>query len=156
MQLSELIDPERVLLPFEADSRWDAIEQMVARLVRIGAVPEAESTAVLEAVRRREATRSTGMEHGIALPHGPVDCVDSVQAVLAISRNGVPFEALDRKPAQIILLLVVPYNLFQQHVRTLAGIARLLNEESLRRRLTAATSAEEVCGLIREDVASRK
>lgn len=151
MRLTDFIEPRRILLPFEAATRWEAIERMLAHLVTIGSLRREDQAGALEAIRHREEARSTGMEHGIALPHGPVDFLSRVEAVLALAPGGVPFDSIDGRPAKIVLLLLVPRNRLQKHVRTLAGIARLLNDEELRVSLLSAGSAEDAYRLLREE-----
>ncbi|MBI4612871.1 MAG: PTS sugar transporter subunit IIA [Planctomycetes bacterium] len=151
MRLTDLIEPLRILLPFEAATRWDAIEKMVAHLTAIGSLRRENQADALEAIRHREEAHSTGMEHGIALPHGPVDFLPRVEAVLALAPAGVPFDSIDGRPARIVLLLLVPRNRLQKHVRTLAGIARLLNDEELRESLLSAGSPEDAYRLLRAE-----
>ena len=89
------------------------------------------------------------MERGIAIPHTSTMLVSNVVGLIGISKAGIPFESLDGQPAQIIVLLVIPRDKFQQHVRTLAGIARLFNHEQMADALKDAKSSEEAMEIIR-------
>ena len=91
------------------------------------------------------------MEHGIALPHGATDAVDDIIGALGISRRGLPFESLDGQPAHIVILLVLPKNKFQAHVRTLGGIAHLMSNANLRQALKNAPDSQTVLRLIEEE-----
>ena len=151
MRLSELIEAQRVLLPFEAPSPWVAIENLVEHLSSIGVVKAEDVPVVTDAVLRREKSRSTGMEHGIAVPHAISDRVERIEAVLGLSEEGVTFGSIDGQRARILILVVVPHNLIQKHVRTLAGIARLLNDGGLREALLTAETPEQVCDCLCAD-----
>ncbi|UCD57499.1 MAG: PTS sugar transporter subunit IIA, partial [Candidatus Hydrogenedentota bacterium] len=98
-----------------------------------------------------ERSMSTGMERGIAIPHANSPLIDEVVGALGISKTGIPFESLDGQPVQLVILLVIPKDKFQQHVRTLAGIARLFNQDQMTRALRNATSAEGAMEIIRAE-----
>src|SRR5205085_10264861 len=102
-----------------------------------------------KAIFGREHARSTGMEHGVALPHGAVEGLEDVAAALGIAKDGIEWGSLDKQPTRLIVLLAIPQNMLQFHVKTLAGIARLLNDEGLRERLQSANTAGEAVAVIR-------
>lgn len=148
MNLSSLLHPDRVRIGLEARDKTGAITELVDFLVARGAVAAGAREAALQAVLAREDSLSTGMEHGVALPHGSVNCVEEPTGALGISPKGIAFASLDGKPAHLIVCLLVPRNRTSRHVRTLAGIARLLNNESLRNMLLTAKTAEESMAVI--------
>jgi mannitol/fructose-specific phosphotransferase system IIA component (Ntr-type) len=110
----------------------------------------ADRAEVTEAVMNRERSLSTGLEHGLAVPHGAVSCVHDILVSLGISREGVPFESVDGQPARLVVLLIIPEGSFQRHVRTLATIARLASDRELRERVYNAEAPEEVMEAIAE------
>ena len=91
---------------------------------------------------------STGMEHGVALPHASSPRVDCIIGALGISKPGIAWDCLDCQPARLIILLLLPRSKFQMHVRALAGISHLLNSDAFCDRLVDAPDAEEVLQLI--------
>jgi mannitol/fructose-specific phosphotransferase system IIA component (Ntr-type) len=150
MQLSELItDPAQVLTDLQATDRWGAIDELISVLVSTARVSPDNAAAVTAAVREREATMSTGIGHGIGIPHAPTDHVARVEAALGITRRGADFEALDGAPVHIVLLFVVPKNQFQQHLDTLANIARVLSNPQTREQLRDASAPARVLDIIR-------
>ncbi len=153
MNLSGLLKEDLVLLDFAAQDKWGAIERLVDLLVEKGRVKAEHRKAVLDALVARENVASTGMGHGVAIPHAWIDLLDAASAAVALSPSGVPFQAPDGKPATITILLVSPRRNAQNHVRTLAAIARLLNYEEMRQALLAAKSGEEVLRIVREEEA---
>ena len=150
MLLSELIQEDLIHLGLEAADKWEAIEVLVDRLIAAHEIRLTSRGEVLAALTARERSLSTGLEHGLAVPHGAVDCVGDIIACLGVSRAGIPFESMDGKPANLVALLVIPKGSFQQHVRTLAAIARLASNPELRRRIIEADSPAQVVAVIHE------
>lgn len=150
MLLSELIQEDLIQLGMEAADKWEAIEVLVDRLIAAHELRLTDRGEVLAAVTARERSLSTGLEQGLAVPHGAVDCVGDIIACLGISPAGVPFASLDGKPAHLIVLLVIPKGAFQRHVRTLAAIARLASTPEMRRRIIEAAGPREVIEAIHE------
>lgn len=144
MQLSELIQEDLIKLKLEAANKWEAIEELVDLLISAHELRMNDRAEVLEALFAREKSVSTGLAHGLAVPHCAVDCVHDVVAGMGIARDGIPFESADGKPARLVILLVIPANSFQQHVGTLAGIARLSRNEELRERVFNAETTSSV------------
>lgn len=144
MLLSELIQDDLVKLNLEAATKWDAIEELIDVLIAAHELRLTHRLEVVDALFAREKSLSTGLEHGLAVPHGAVECVGDIIAAVGTSKHGVPFDSLDGKPARLIVLLVIPRGAAQHHVRTLAGIARLASNQELREKILAAESAAEI------------
>jgi mannitol/fructose-specific phosphotransferase system IIA component (Ntr-type) len=156
MQLSELITIDDVLVPFEANDKWDAIRRLVDHLVDTGRVAAQEGEAIHEAVVARERSMSTGMEHGIAIPHAAVDGIEDVIACLGIlpADEGLVFESVDGRRTQLIVLLVIPRSKKLLHIRTLADIARVLSREAVREALIQSTDGEAAWRILSEGEAA--
>jgi len=149
MLLSELITrPAQIVTDLKATDRWAAIDELMAVLIATAGIPQDSAAAVAAAVREREETMSTGIGHGIGIPHAPTDRVDRAGAVLGIAHHDIDFAALDGQPVRIVLLFVVPQDQFQQHLNTLANIARVLSDAATRDRLRAAATAADVLAIV--------
>lgn len=148
MRLSELLQPEAVLLGVRDLDKWQVIENLTDVLVSSDHLSDPKRVPVLEALLARERSMSTGMENGVAIPHCSMEEVDSTLVALGISRDGIDFESIDGRPTHLILQLVTPKNKTKMHIRTLAEIAKLLNDAEFRSSLVAAESPEEVLELI--------
>jgi mannitol/fructose-specific phosphotransferase system IIA component (Ntr-type) len=151
MKLSELIEAGTVVVPLQASDKWETIRMLALRLVEKKKVAAEKSEELKASLFARERSMSTGMEHGVAIPHAAIDGVPNVAACLGITAAGIPFESIDGKPAQIVVCLVIPRQQKLLHIRTLAEIARLLSRESIRKRILACTTGEDVLGVIREE-----
>lgn len=136
-------------MDLEASDRWGAIDELLGVLTESARIPADKAVAVAAAVREREQTMSTGIGHGVGIPHAPTEHVERVEAVLGISRRDIDFAALDGEPVRIVLLFVVPKDQFQEHLNTLANIARVLSDEATRQRLLDASDSADVLAAVR-------
>jgi PTS system nitrogen regulatory IIA component len=151
MKIGDLLKEGLIATGFQARDKWEAINRLVDLLVSQGRLKAEQREAVYDALATREKVASTGMEHGVAIPHASVDGVEDALATLAIAPEGIPFQSADGQPARLVILLVIPRKAVQKHIRTLAGIARLLQYEEMRDALTGARSAREALQVIREE-----
>lgn len=147
MTLGNLLSVEQILPEMQATERYAAIAELVNLLVESGKVWEADREPLLTALRQREETMSTGIGFSIAIPHASSDRVTQVVAAFGRSSAGIEFEALDNSPVKFVVLFIVPKDQFQTHLRTLAAIAKFLNDRSVRDRLGSAASAEDILGI---------
>ena len=137
---------ETISLELKGSTKDEILSEMVGLLVASGHIRDRE--AVLKAVVDREKRMSTGMQNGIAIPHGKTDSVDCLLAALGIKRSGVDFGALDGQPSTIFVMTVSPDSRTGPHIQFLAEISRPLNDAAVRAKLLAATSREEVLRLL--------
>ena len=144
MTLGNLLSAETILPEMQANERYAAIAELVDLLVTHGQIAEPDKDSVLSALRAREETMSTGIGFGIAIPHASSDKVTKVVAAFGRSSKGLEFEALDNSPVKFVVLFVVPKDQFQTHLRTLAAIAKFLNDRPTRERLATAATAKDI------------
>jgi fructose-specific phosphotransferase system IIA component len=148
MTLGSLLSVDQIIPEMKSTERWAAIVELIDLLVEKGAVRKADRESVLAALRQREETMSTGIGFGIAIPHASSNCVNEVVAAFGRSSAGFEFDSLDNSPVKFIVLFVVPKDQFQVHLRTLAAIAKFLNDKSVREQLGRAESAEEILAIL--------
>jgi fructose-specific phosphotransferase system IIA component len=144
MTLANLLSESQIIPEMVSTERWEAIRELVNRLVESGKIEKSDSEDVLESIRQREETMSTGIGFGIAIPHASSSKVGEVVAAFGRSTAGVPFDSLDGEPVHFIVLFVVPKDQFQTHLRTLAAIAKFLNDKAVREELSKATSSNGI------------
>jgi PTS system fructose-specific IIA component len=87
---------------------------------------------------------STGIGSGVAIPHCSVGIVDELKVVIGLSKNGIMFDAIDKQPVHIFILLIVPKEKFQDHIKTLALIAKTLNLKDERDKFIQSNSHSEL------------
>jgi len=144
MTLASLLTVDQIIPEMAATDRWQAIEEIVNRLVVVGNLDDSVREEVTTALRHREETMSTGIGFGIAIPHASCDAVQEVIACFGRSSGGIDFESLDGKPVHFIVLFLVPKDQFHTHLRTLAAIAKFLNDPSVRNELATAADATSI------------
>lgn len=149
MTLSSLLTVGEIIPEMKTTERWPAITEIVDLLVATQRIEPQYRESVLDALKQREETMSTGIGFGIAIPHASSDRVEKVVAAFGRSSAGIEFESLDNAPVKFVVLFVVPKDQFQTHLRTLAGIAKFLNDRAVRERLGTVGTAEEILEIFR-------
>jgi mannitol/fructose-specific phosphotransferase system IIA component (Ntr-type) len=148
-RLNELIcRPTQIVTALAATDRWQAIDELVGVLAQDAGFDADRAAGIAGAVRAREQTMSTGIGHGVGIPHAETELVDRVTGVLGIARHDVDFSALDNAPVRIVLLFVVPKAQIRGHLDTLSSIARVLSDDQTRTRIRMATEPEEVLAIL--------
>ncbi len=146
MILTQILQPSCIKAPLESKDKNQAIEELVNVLSDAGLL--GDRAEALEAVMAREATRSTGIGSGIAIPHGKCGAVTELIMAIGIAREPIDFDSIDDKPVQIIVLLISPPDQTGPHIQALARISRLLLDAPFKAQLEKAGSPEEVFSLI--------
>lgn len=146
MNLKKILTKDSILPDLKAESKKEVIEELIGLLVAAGKFTG--KTAAVQAVLAREEKMSTGMQNGIAIPHGKTDAVDQLIAAVGIHRNGVEFDSMDRKPSHIFILTLSPENRAGPHIQFLAEISRVLSRPELREKLLVAHTADEILSLL--------
>jgi PTS system nitrogen regulatory IIA component len=149
LKLSELLVESAVLHGLDGRDKWAVIDVLTDRLVDTGQVPARHRDLVRDSLVAREKAMSTGMEHGVAIPHASVAEVERPAVSMGIAPEGVDFQAIDGRPTQLVILLVNPANRTKDHIRTLAEIARLLSSKDMRDALVASGSSGRALEIIR-------
>jgi mannitol/fructose-specific phosphotransferase system IIA component (Ntr-type) len=104
--------------------------------------------ALKEAVWTRELTRTTGIGHGLAIPHGKCSGLSNIVIAIGKPAQPMPFQAIDSKPVRLIILLASPPD-NPRHIQALAHISKLMNKEEFRERIYSAPTAESIFDLIK-------
>lgn len=136
MDIAELIIPERIACAPEASSKKRVIEMLSERL----AVEQTDLNArtIFDSLIGRERLGSTGLGHGVALPHGRVSQTQQAIGAFLKLNKGVDFDALDRQPVDLIFGLLVPDHYTDEHLRILAHLAEMFSDQPFCQRLRQA------------------
>lgn len=149
MNPKRVLTKETIVLKLKSRTKDEAMEELVDILVSAGRIKDRK--AALKAVIEREKKMSTGLQNGIAIPHGKTDSVETLVAALGLSREGIPFESLDGQDARIVVLTVSPASRTGPHIQFLADISRTLHSEETRAKVLASESEEDVLELLAGD-----
>lgn len=142
MKLSDLFSSDSVVLDFPPSGKEELLESIIKHLDAKGLIKKYEQS--LQHVIERENVMSTGIGHGVAIPHAYTDGVDRLVAGFFRTSRGVDFNALDGKMVDLIFIILGPKESRRDHIKVLAKISRLLNHESFRQGLRKASNAEAV------------
>ncbi len=147
MKLLDILSPDCIKAPLAALDKQGVIHELVDLLGAAGKVKETK--ALKDAVWTRECTRTTGIGHGLAIPHGKCPGMTGLAMAIGKPANPMDFEAIDGQPVRLVVLLASPPDKTSDHIQALAQVSRLMIMESFRERIYSATSAAEIYDLLR-------
>lgn len=147
-QISTLLTQDAVSVDLPGSTKEEVIDHLVQLVREHPAVVDV--AGVTRAVLDREAMLSTGVGWGLGLPHAKTSAVTDTVAAFAVTREDIPFAAIDDQPVRLLFLLVGPAQAKAQHVKILSRISRMMNRGEFRRNLREATSVDQVLTLFAE------
>lgn len=148
MNLKDVLHSDCITVDLAAETKDDVITEMIDLLDAAGQLPD--RACALKAVMDREQKMSTGMQNGIAIPHGKCDRVDELLTAIAIRREPIDFESLDGEPCSIFVMTLSPPDRTGPHIQFLSEVSRVLGEQERRQRLIAAQTPEDVLQILSE------
>lgn len=146
MLVSDLLSPERVLPDVRASSKKRLLELISEALVKNDS--SLNSREVFESLCARERLGSTGLGHGVAIPHGRIPGSVTPQAVFMRLAKPLAFDAADGEPVDLLFALAVPVDCTNDHLKLLAQIAERFSDADFRDRLRSAANAGELVQLL--------
>lgn len=147
MNLLDHLSLECIRAPLVSRDKKGVIEELVDLLALAGRVADAKS--LKEAVWTREQTRTTGIGHGLAIPHGKCPGMSSLALAVGKPAEPLDFEAIDGQPVRLVVLLASPPDKTSDHIQALARISRLMMMNDFREKIYAAGSTAEIYELLR-------
>ena len=148
MNLKSVLSRDTVCLHLKGTTKEEIINELLDVLVQSGKIKDRE--AALAAVMDREQKMSTGMKHGIAIPHGKSPTVHELVACIGISDNPVDFDSLDHEPCRIFIMTLSPIDKTGPHLQFLAEVSLLFKSSEKRAEILAAKTPEEVLRVLIE------
>lgn len=149
MNLKKVLSEDTIRMDLKAETKQELIEELLDVLVATGHV--ADRKTALRLLLERENKMSTGMQHGLALPHAKCDGVDRLAAVLGLKKAGMDFQSMDHEPSRIFILSLSPLNRAGPHIQFLAEIGRKINDPAIRARLLTAANPGDVLDALGSD-----
>jgi PTS system nitrogen regulatory IIA component len=131
MRLEEYLDRDLVLPELASTTKPEALREMTAAIS--ARHPHLDAGLALSVLLDREALGTTGIGDAVAIPHGKLAGLENIIVLVARSKMGVDFEALDFKPCTIFFLVLAPEQMTGIHLRILAHISRLIKDDSFRK-----------------------
>lgn len=151
MDLAKLIEPDSIIANLKVSSKKQALQELAKRAAKLTGQPE---RTIFEVLIERERLGTTGVGHGIAIPHGKLAELDRLYALFARLEAPIDFDAIDEQPVDLICVLLAPETAGADHLKALARVSRLLRDRAVCDKLRGADSAEAIHALITESAAS--
>jgi PTS system nitrogen regulatory IIA component len=146
MTISALLSPRRIFLDTEISSKKKLL-QLIANIV-------ADQTQLAESLiysnlLNRERLGSTGLGHGIAVPHARVENLDKTIGCLFRLTEPVNFEAPDNQPVDLVFTIIIPQEATEEHLLILSSLARIFSQTDVCEAIRGATSRDEIAQIIK-------
>ena len=146
MQMADLVTPECVACNVKVHSKKRVFELLAELLAKNQ--HELTQAEIMESLLARERLGSTGLGHGVAIPHGRMKKLNRAVGAFVQLEKGIDFDAIDNQPVDLLFVLLVPEKCTDEHLQILAGLAEMLGDEVMRDKLHAAKSCEELYRLV--------
>jgi len=144
-RLAAILPVEQVLVNVEVTSKKRAFEEAGLLFESLHGLNRA---LVADSLFARERLGSTGLGHGVAIPHGRIKGLKSPMAAVFSLGQAIGFDAPDEQPVSLLIFLLVPEAATQKHLEILSEIAELLSDNGLRESIKTSPSSEELHRLI--------
>jgi len=144
-RLASILSPAQVLVHVEASSKKRVFEEAGLLFENLHGL---NRSLVTDSLFSRERLGSTGLGHGVAIPHGRIKGLKSPMAAVIQLAQPIGFDAPDEQSVNLLIFLLVPEAATQKHLEILSEIAEMLSDTVLREKMVASTSSDELYGLI--------
>lgn len=144
-RLASILPAAQVLVHVDATSKKRAFEEVGLLFENLHGLNRA---LVTDSLFARERLGSTGLGHGVAIPHGRIKGLKAPMAAVLQLAQPIGFDAPDEQPVSLLIFLLVPEAATQKHLEILSEIAELLSDAALRAKLNGSPSAADLHGLI--------
>ena len=149
MGLLDNLKKSNILIKPETKNRWEIITEMVELAAKNRDISQSDAACITSSLIEREKSMSTGIGNGVAIPHCSTEKVKEIVTVMAITPRGINFESIDNEPVKIIILLIVPKDKLTQHIKTLANIAKMMNDAELREKILGLKTADSILKMLK-------
>ncbi|HLL26295.1 MAG TPA: PTS IIA-like nitrogen regulatory protein PtsN [Xanthobacteraceae bacterium] len=145
MPLSDLLAPAAIYPSLKVSNKKQMIQEISAAAAKLTGCDE---RTIFETLLQRERLGSTGIGHGVAIPHGKLAKIERIFGLFARLEKPIDFESLDGEPVDLAFLLLAPESAGADHLKALALIARLLRDANVAKRLRNARDASSLYGIL--------
>ena len=144
-RLASILPASQVLVGVDVTSKKRAFEEAGLLFENLHGLSRA---LIADSLFARERLGSTGLGHGVAIPHGRIKGLKAPMAAVLQLRQAIGFDAPDEQPVGLLIFLLVPEAATQKHLEILSEIAELLSDGVLREKIKTSASAADLHGMI--------
>lgn len=146
MILRQIFNSNAIVMNLHAENKNEAFEELINELVLSN--PNMNKSVVLQAVLDRESKMTTGIQHGVGVPHGRTDQVDGVKGIIGISQKGIGYNSLDGSPVNLIFMVISNPDAVEDHLVAIQRLAQLLMDPDFFDDVLNCKDSQEVYDLI--------
>ena len=143
--IEEMIQPEGIVANLRVSSKKQALQELAKRAAELTGLAERK---IFEVLIQRERLGTTGVGHGIGIPHGKLAELDRLHGLFARLERPIDFDAIDEQPVDLICVLLAPEAAGADHLKALARVSRLLRDENICEKLRGSDTCEAIHALL--------
>lgn len=136
------------IVELKAKDKKEALMELAKIASQKNGIPE---ETIFKIIWEREKLSSTGIENGVAVPHGKISGIQKFNLIIGISKNGIDFKSVDKQLTHIIFLLLSPEDSKDEHLKLLAEICDIMSIEKVRNNIKKLTNAEEIIKILNKE-----
>lgn len=153
MDLSDLVSPQGVISPLRVASKKQLLQELAVKAAPLAGLAERD---IFETLLERERLGTTGVGHGIAIPHGKIAGLARIHGLFARLDSAIDFESIDDQPVDLVFLLLAPEGAGADHLKALARVSRLLRNQAVCEKLRGAEDRSAIYAILTEPSASSR
>lgn len=151
MDVTDLVGPTAIVPNLKATSKKQVLQEIARKAADVTGLDQRE---IFDVLLERERLGTTGVGHGIAIPHGKLAKLDRLYGVFVKMDKPIDFDAIDDEPVDLIFLLLAPESAGADHLKALARVSRLLRDKTVCTKLRGCETADAIYALLGETTAS--
>jgi PTS system nitrogen regulatory IIA component len=148
MNIASLLTVERIDCASETSSKKRLLEMLADMLATVD--PELTASSILESLLHRERLGSTGIGHGVAIPHGRLAGIDQAFGAFITLKQGIDYDAPDHQPVDLLFALIVPEQSTEEHLQILATLAQSFSDKETSDKLRQCRTSQDILNLTRQ------
>lgn len=145
MEIVDLLGPQGVIGQLKVTSKKQALQELAARAAKLTGVNE---RAIFDTLIEREKLGTTGVGHGIAIPHGKLGGLSQLRGVFARLDHPIDFDSIDEMPVDLIFVLLAPDTAGADHLKALARVSRLFRDRAMCEKLRGTSDPDALYALL--------
>jgi PTS system nitrogen regulatory IIA component len=142
VKLADILRESCVVADIKGVTKREILFEMVETLKKAKLIDDIEP--VVEIIMEREKLGSTGIGDGVAIPHGKMKKLNTILCVAGRSKEGVNFDAVDRRPVHIFFLVLAPEDSASMHLKVLSRISKVLRDQSFKKKILKLADAHDI------------
>ena len=147
MSLTDSLKKEYCFCPLKGSHKAEVLTNLIADFAAAYGLDESQEREALDAVLKRESLGSTGLEHGVAIPHAKVSFIHKPVVALAVGENDVDFSSADGKPTRVYFLVLGSDEHPSEHVQVLSQIAQVVKNTTMLNMMRNARTKDDLISI---------